>query len=757
MAKQRSCFAAPQSGTVKSFLAFLHSIVIMITLGMLFMKRNHWVRSLCLAICLFLLGSFCLPGVALAEEPILIEQHSVQNEAAKTVSGLRISGVDAPQAGQKLDDAAVVMSTEGVSWFIPVLWLDETGKLAAEAVEGAQYLPALAFFVPADYSVQSENGESFTVTLEDAVQALFGTEGILAIYDGESGVTYITAKSLTGFLPDAAKAKSERIPGLPEELQQHEGDYYAPDYDPEEDMGPEEDVPSAPATDPTELVNIHCSQTAQNAMSLDELSKIVDLVINHVQPQAVNLLLSKFPAFQAAAQDRGFSKGMGLYMYYLKGDDDGIEVHTSAPPEALAYVHKGYWRADDDSLKYGLMMGMDLSSFSVTDEEGNIVLSSSAKTLADFDNTVVHEMLHGFMDDYNRVGMTGAADPEILFQDAYESRLRVFQTMFPIWFREGIASAMENVYQFRYDNFQLLSYAGPGIIESTYTPRNLLHAYLTNVFETEEEEYYTIYYDLQDSYRSDVPNSSARYVTGYLATLYLGDLAAQKLGNPQAVQVDQDNCIVGVSSESIRFGVNSILEQLNSGKTLDEIIAEISDGRYSNTEDFEKKFIKGTYVPDPDIPGYVIYQGDEPSQFFCADFLNYMRDLRKQEGRNYTPNGSILFDFADDYMTPLDRDQEASAEFYRIVDSNELVESSVDQQKALQNGGTSWSGTGAQSVDEQAAAKEGAEAMPAAAKTAALIEEAPLAEEVETVDDCVEVDETEAVEADDEIIAEAAA
>ena len=47
--------------------------------------------------------------------------------------------------------------------------------------------------------------------------------------------------------------------------------------------------------------------------------------------------------------------------------------------------------------------------------------------------------------------------------------------------------------------------------------------------------------------------------------------------------------------------------------------------------------------------------------------------------------------------------------------------------------------------------------MPAAAKTAALIEEAPLAEEVETVDDCVEVDETEAVEADDEIIAEAAA
>ena len=453
------------------------------------------------------------------------------------------------------------------------------------------------------------------------------------------------------------------------------------------------------------------------------------------------------------AWDKGeLSRSIGLYLYFKKGDQDGIEVHANAPADAMAYVGHQYWLTPEDEMKYGLMMGMDLSCFTELNEAGEMVLASSEKILADLDNTVVHEMLHGFMDDYNRVGMGGAVNPLIYFGDRSgntpeENTRLYYATSFPSWFKEGLASAVENVYQFRYENFQLLSYAGPQDFDHTYTAENLLNAYLTNTFVTDEDTVATYYYDLQDSYRGNGESTPSRYVTGYLATLYLGDLAAQKLGRPKSVELDEDGSIDNISSENIRTGVNSILEQLHDGKTLDAVIKDISGGNYSDTDDFEKRFIKGTFTPLPDNPEFGTYHGDEDSLSFCTSFLNYMRSLKNSGEQQYLPNGSILFDFDDDYLTPLDRDRAVTADYYKIIRSTEHVESSVPLEEALKNGGKSLSGASTADATALPAAKEDATQLPAAAKQTDLAAKEPVrAEEAAPAEEPAPAEEAAPVE-----------
>ena len=586
-----------------------------------------------------------------------------------------------------LDDKAQVSSAEGETWEIPVLWVGDDLNVATEAVEGRRYLPALVFFVPQGCTVE---GGAFTVTLSDSVAKLFGTEDIISIYDPNSGVTYILPASLRDFFSNAREQTQENDRGKSDAKQATGQDTaQAAEQTPEQ---PAEESPDASAG-PTQI-EIHCAQTARDALTDEDLEWLIDLVKNKLEPQAVNLLISKFPAFSAAAANRELGREIGLYIYYEAGDKDGIFEHEHAT-EALAFV-RGDSVMKDGVLTYCYMIGVDVSDLVAIDEDedpirnattGKLSLVRSGTPLETLCNTVVHELFHAFMDDYNRTGMLGAKS----VQDGYTpgdkfindaQKERYLTLRFPIWFLEGTASAVENVYQFRYDDFQKLreTIDSPVKLKDMFEREELVYNY-----RTAEPSY-----DLELSATNDTSTVRGSYVTGYLATLYLSELAAQR--DPAIGSAKSSDG--SFSSEGLRMGLNSILERLHGGETLDAVINDISKvgnggSMYANTEDFQKRYIKGA------VKGDNSYEGDNASIAFTLDFLNYMLSIERIPGRTHKPNGSILFDLADDYNLPVDPSKEASSDFYRIVDSSTFVPSTVPADVAFASGGKSESNTAA--------------------------------------------------------------
>ena len=154
---------------------------------------------------------------------------------------------------------------------------------------------------------------------------------------------------------------------------------------------------------------------------------------------------------------------------------------------------------------------------------GKLSLVRGGTPLETLCNTVVHELFHAFMDDYNRTGMLGAKSvqegytPDNKFANgAQEERYDTLH--FPTWFMEGAASAMENVYQYRYEDFQKLREKTLGNFEDAFTRDTLLNNYQDLLSS----------YDLELSTGSVSGAAQGNYVTGYLAMLYLSELAAQK-------------------------------------------------------------------------------------------------------------------------------------------------------------------------------------------------------------------------------------
>jgi hypothetical protein len=44
------------------------------------------------------------------------------------------------------------------------------------------------------------------------------------------------------------------------------------------------------------LVDAYCSRTAKDALGYEKLQELVDLIVGSIEPQAVNLLIERFPA-----------------------------------------------------------------------------------------------------------------------------------------------------------------------------------------------------------------------------------------------------------------------------------------------------------------------------------------------------------------------------------------------------------------------------------------------------------------------------
>lgn len=626
-----------------------------------------------------------LPGAALAEQrEVELDNHTQETDQASLVSDIRIDGVDKPAPGVSLDVTAAVSTAEGSTWEIPVLWVRDDLQIESDVtVDGHSYLPVLAFFVPRDYRLE---GDAYTVTLSDSLTELFGTAEIISVYNASTGITYILPASLRDLFAQAREEEAVASTAT----------------DVRFDAAAEQYLPQT--SDRKNLIDIYCAQTARDALTDEDLAWLIELILDYLEPQAVELLLDSFPAFREAANNGEIGREIGLYIYYLKGDKDGNDDHDT-PAEALAYVSGGAKNVDGE-VKYCYMIGVDVDSLLVKDDEGNPIrdpatgkykIARDGEGMISFENTVVHELFHAIMDDYNRTGMSGATNLADVLVDSSGNFVnpdkadRYGALHFPNWFIEGSASATENIYQFRNDIFQILRRKkgadgkyGTGELNSAFSVQDIFDNYLYAKYGDGED----VYFDLEiGEINDDMSDKTAsRYVAGYLATLYLSDLAARYNQGRSAIQTESGTTVVDAAV--LRDGLNSLLKWMHEGATLDDLIVALSPKDtsgvpvYANTESFTKRFIKGELTNKG-------YQGDADSLDFVEKYLNYLLALDNELPEDKHPNGSILFDFDQYYNTPLESEKKSSSDFLCIVENNTAVTSTVKGSEAKIGGGKS--------------------------------------------------------------------
>ena len=702
----------------------------------LFRKRPLG-KALALLLSATLASQNVLPMAAYAQQAdVAMQNHTSSSTENKTVSGLRVDDVEKPEPGKGLDGTARVTAAEGDTWEIPVMWLDDETHLSAFAEDDHSYLPALAFFVPEGLAL---DGDTITVALSDSLAELFGTQDIISVYDAATGVTFILPASLRNFFARASQTVANDEP-LAETEAAPASNTAAPVAEDVEAAEDEEEPLGLGAAD--RLVDIFCAQTARNALSDEDLEWLINLIIGKLEPQAVDLLLDSFPAFRAAADKGEIGKEIGLYIYYQKGDDDGKPSHQT-PPKVVAYV-SGDVTKIDSALKYAYMFAVDVNDLIKRDAKNNpvtnpatgkYVLLRDGNAMRTFENTIVHELFHAIMDDYNRTGMAGGTVMEEVYTPNNQFatpalRDKYLKTRYPKWFIEGTASAVENVYQFRYWSFQILRRlegpkgTGTGDLNPSFTERLTLTNYINANYNNGYSVFFELpYSDMTQENGITVDNDASRYVTGYLATLYLSTLAAQNLLNQRAAKYV--NGTLTFDSSVMRAGLNTMLERMHNGATLDSVIAEISPTDngvpvYKDADTFADLFIRGRREGNK-------YTVDQSSLSFVTDFLNYMLYVDSVLPKDIAANGSILRPFDNEYRSPLDPNRDASSDILKVVNTNEMTPSTVKPDTINIGGGkTDVNAVKAAAEDTSEPAAEPAsesepttQALPAAAKTEA--------------------------------------
>ena len=131
-----------------------------------------------------------------------------------------------------------------------------------------------------------------------------------------------------------------------------------------------------------------CDDRAGLYISQDDLEEFLDLIVNVIQPHAVNLIKDRIPAFQAAG-DRELGKEVGLRICYSSPGTLGTTFNMESGAD---YRYKVEFYANN--FENG------------RDEEHNITLNLDDKIYREgLACGVLHEDVHVFMNDFTRLGM----------------------------------------------------------------------------------------------------------------------------------------------------------------------------------------------------------------------------------------------------------------------------------------------------------------------------------------------------------------
>ena len=631
---------------------------------------------------------------------VTIDNHTQGRENAKVVSGITIGDVTAPKEGTRLDDKAVVTTAEGDTWEIPVIWIGENLKPDTGLAGKGSYLPVLAYVVPEQYTIRSNDatGRGYKITLSEDLLKLFGEEKIISIYENKTGITFILPAKLKDLYAQKGTVKNptdaaggEIVPD--DQIAPFEDD--EPEEETEEEVEEEEETEEEVEEEEEEqeesyshLVNVHCDSNAKKALTESDLEFLADLVVNILHPQAVNLLIEKFPAFRDAADNNKLGEYLTVIVGYEEGND------------AVGYARHG--RLTEE--KYGdykFVYSFTVNASELTDHKEDdktiITRDFNSKAMRDLSNTIVHELFHCVSYDYNRPGLTGYLYTDEGLKDYTETQM----VRLPDWFIEGTASSVENNWQYRHDVFNILC-APSESSDDINLKKQLVKKYVDGVYHKNDQDQWVCdqNFDIEfsngkDRGGRDCNSATSRYVSGYLACMYLYELAAAKdpaIGSSRSVVGEN----VVFSSEKLRLGMNSILERMHKGETMDQVINSISGGAYKDTAAFEALFIKG--APDPEDGKYFL-DGDEKSVDFVYNFMNYMYKVDETiNGPNKYANGSVLFDFTEDFGSPLSYEGTYTTDVLKAQDDKNgdfviFSRSTVGDRNAYSTGGKSLSGT----------------------------------------------------------------
>ena len=665
---------------------------------------NRLKRSLICFAALATSASMLAPVSVYATETtseVDVDNHTQGRDDARTVSGITIGDVDAPKEGVRLDEKAVVTTAEGETWEIPVIWIGEDLKPDTGLAGKGSYLPVLAYVVPDEYTVKSSDvsGRGYKITLSEDLLKLFGENKIISVYESKTGITFILPAKLKDLFAKKGTVKNptdeggneivpaDQVAPFEEEAeeepaQEQEEEAEQEEEEPEQEEEEEEEEKPQEEDDEEEtysrIVNVHCDANAKEALSASDLEFLADLVVNTLQPQAVNLLIEKFPALKTAAANKEIGNYLAVVVSYNK--------------DTSAYGYSSRGNVDDDTYpNYKFVYSLTVNSNQLTEhtEDGKTVIArdTSSKALTDLANTIVHELFHCVSYDYNRPGLTGLLYDGNTLQE-YSSDVE-----FPVWFKEGTASTVENNWQFRQGSLKIMRTPfGADSPQDNYSKDLLVQRYVGADVGGEYTSNYI--YDIGGN------DSLNYYVGGYLACMYLYELAASR-DSSIGTSISESGGNIVVSSEKLRLGMNSIIERMHKGETLDQVINSISagipGGAYKDTADFEARFIKG--VKDED--GKYDLAGDPASVDFVYEFMSYMNriDQAKERGeRNDYANGSVLFDFETDFRSPLSFEGTYSTSVLQPLDDDKgnfqrYSRSTVGDRQAYSTGGKSESGT----------------------------------------------------------------
>lgn len=256
--------------------------------------------------------------------------------------------------------------------------------------------------------------------------------------------------------------------------------------------------------------------------------ELKDSLQNEIVPNAVEEIISAYsPAFDFL---KGSSIGMGLKL----GHSTDPELSSST----LAYVGIGYkyYTSNNavvpDMLTYQLCVNLDTIQL---DSSGNLTQDSRNK----LEVTIVHEMIHAFMDEALTNGMTGTVN----------GTLTNGSERFPHWFIEGMAQTASGGY---YDHNDWVQGLGITTGSSTSDIGNALGRKPLGISNGDTN-------NPPSGYTADDIIAS-RYGTGYLACMYLGYKAGGSV----------------LSAANIKNGLSKILKDIRGGDSLQDVVGRLT-------------------------------------------------------------------------------------------------------------------------------------------------------------------------------------
>lgn len=232
---------------------------------------------------------------------------------------------------------------------------------------------------------------------------------------------------------------------------------------------------------------------------------------------------------------------------YLKGSTIGIglDIYSDPTSSVLAAVElgaAGYGYGNNWTLDYTLHV--NIATLGITSSADT--LTSTARN--DLEVTIVHEMVHAMMDEAMTAGMLGYTQASG-FQTSLE---------FPDWFVEGMAQVVSGGC---YNNNDWINNGGNSA--SVYDGLGITASTSVNDIKT-----------IVQGSDNKIGNGTtpSRYGTGYLACMYLGYLA---------------DGTGAVTQSALSNGIDSILSNIRSGKSLESVIQGLTGLTIS---DFQNNF-----------------------------------------------------------------------------------------------------------------------------------------------------------------------